>query len=656
MAVFAGGESPPDLDYVAHQEHEQSCPAGTALVCPTWEHLTGVFRANTHSIEVIEACGTEYTTCGAAPALQIFTVSSVGVRVSYDERPGGTVESFPSELRGNDTMTITGRQPNGPGIKAEVVRIDGIKTFEAGPSQLCAPQSSFNGYFQGSGLPGYFTFIPCPQERSVQYTLPSYRWKDGWHHVEIELVDAGGTDALLYNGEAYFHNAPANLAAPAILAGELLAYNPFSPDQDQVVVAGKGQWVDPEGVSGLTETESHWEICGPSGANCAELPGSQGRSVLEIAHELVGHTIRYYTAVANADGSSSALSAPIGPFSEVKPATGTLVLPKGPLRGAVPVPITASQPSPPGLYRLWLTVKSKAGRSYTLAEDRLASNACHKVSLAPTGGSDNCPVKVETTLPASTAITGSAKRLREVPAGRYIAELHAEDAAGDRFVLATAAVQVANYHKAPRGRILFTGRTAVWFRKHVTLVRSFGRSGLRISGRLVSPKGRPLVGQTVRLWFGSTLGRGGFRQAAVTRSNDQGRWAFRIPKGGSRAIKVTYEGERQGSSTQRRDVIVEKVRPGVRLWIRSFGHGVLKLIGRIAFVRTKPPLVVVLQRRVNYSWQVVGRPLMVNKRGEVVITYRVPKMLGRRLRFRLVVPATAHNARGASRPVAAGVR
>jgi len=207
----------------------------------------------------------------------------------------------------------------------------------------------------------------------------------------------------------------------------------------------------------------------------------------------------------------------------------------------------------------------------------------------------------------------------------------------------------------PLATFSFTGLTAEWTKSLSGLTRSYPRSALRLTGRLLSPSGQPLGGQTVYLLSGP-LG-GGLAEVAQTVTDPNGNWALKAPKGPSRLLRVAYGAQSASAAgTQLTRDIVEDVRPVIEFHVRSYGAGILAFRAHVRFARTSPALLAVVQARKGRRWQDVGAPERLNGRGVFTSRYSASALIGNTYVFRLYVPATHLALSAASKAVSATVR
>jgi hypothetical protein len=203
--------------------------------------------------------------------------------------------------------------------------------------------------------------------------------------------------------------------------------------------------------------------------------------------------------------------------------------------------------------------------------------------------------------------------------------------------------------------IELSGQTGRWLKSRGGITRSYPRSALTLSGRLVTPSGAPLGGQTVYLLSGPQ--GGGLRAIAHALTDPNGEWTLRAARGASRLLRVAYgPQEATAAGSQYTRDIVEHVRPTVKLSVSSYGAGILAFLGHVGFASLKPALLALIQAQAHGRWQDVGAPGRVSAKGQFHARYSAGALVGRTYSFRLLIPGTRVNLRATSRPVSATVR
>jgi hypothetical protein len=100
---------------------------------------------------------------------------------------------------------------------------------------------------------------------------------------------------LVGSGIAAAKAKPNNTSPPKIVGSARVG---------QVLTGDRGTWTNSPTSYGYT-----WLRCGPNGNNCGEIGGANGTTYTLTASD-DGHTIRFRVSATNADGSSTATSAP----------------------------------------------------------------------------------------------------------------------------------------------------------------------------------------------------------------------------------------------------------------------------------------------------------------------------------------------------------
>ena len=207
----------------------------------------------------------------------------------------------------------------------------------------------------------------------------------------------------------------------------------------------------------------------------------------------------------------------------------------------------------------------------------------------------------------------------------------------------------------PPGVIDFTGSSGRWLESRNGVTRSYLKSALTLTGRLVSPSRAPLGGQTVWLLSGP-LG-GGLSVAAHALTDPNGDWRLRAPRGPSRLLRVAYgPQEADAAGAQYTRDVVEHVRPSVSLHVSSYGAGIIAFRGQVGFASVKPRLLALIQAWAHGRWQDVGAPGRVSASGGFSARYSAGQLVGHVYSFRLLIPATHLSAKASSRPASATVR
>ncbi len=376
-------------------------------------------------------------------------------------------------------------------------------------------------------------------------------------------------------------------------------------------------------------------------------------------------------AVARIDVSSAAFLLTDVHTPKVSGLSGTLESGKT-LSGIVEASYEASE-SAPGIYGAHFIVDGQAQPTELLDAGQ---STCTDL-----GQSEDGTRAFDAPEPCASVLTATSDLdTASWPDGEHHVQLVVEDAAGNAVTAFNAMVTFHNAPSAnseptrgalgtsqsplgslstgsgyPPASVELTGTAARWANRRDGLTRSYPKSALTLSGRLVSPSGSPVAGQTVYLLAGPP-GTGLTAVAhAVTDAN--GAWTLRAPKGASRLLRVSYGAQQAAAAgAQYSSDIAEHVRPAVTLHISSYGDGILAFRGRVRFASVRPALLAVIQARAHGHWQDVGAPQRVNAAGLISARYSASPLIGRTYSFRLLVPGTRQSSQAASRTVTATVR
>ena len=173
----------------------------------------------------------------------------------------------------------------------------------------------------------------------------------------------------------------------------------------------------------------------------------------------------------------------------------------------------------------------------------------------------------------------------------------------------------------------FTGSSGRWLESRNGITRSYPKSALTLTGRLVSPSGAPLGGQTV--WLLSGPPGGGLSVVAHALTDPNGDWRLRAPRGPSRLLRVAYgPQEADAAGAQYTRDVVEHVRPSVSLRVSSYGAGIIAFRGQVGFASVKPRLLALIQAWAHGRWQDVGAPGRISASGGFIARYSASQLVG----------------------------
>jgi hypothetical protein len=232
--------------------------------------------------------------CGPFPA-QV-TISRAAIGLTDTEAPegmetGGALAGT-DPVRGAASLSIHALDDGG-GVYRVALIVDGDEVTRHvvdDPDRSCADVEPANDDPYEFG-----TSQPCPLVADGSVQLDTATLRDGQHTVHVTVEDAGGNQAVVFDGIVQTHNAPINAAAPT-LTGQAIVGAQLN--------AGHGQW---DGApSGF---DHRWLRCEADGIDCLPVAGATG-----IAYTLseadAYHRMESEVTAENGSGASTARSAP----------------------------------------------------------------------------------------------------------------------------------------------------------------------------------------------------------------------------------------------------------------------------------------------------------------------------------------------------------
>jgi hypothetical protein len=232
--------------------------------------------------------------CGPFPA-QV-TISRASIGLTDTTAPEGTQTG--GALAGTDPVRGVGSlsvhaSDDGGGVYRVALIVDGDEVTR---HVLADPDGSCNDVEPANGDPYEFgTSQPCPLVADGGVQLDTATLKDGQHTVLVRVEDAGGNQAVVFDGIVRTHNAPINSAAPT-LTGQASV--------DAQLHAGHGQW---DGTpSGF---DHRWLRCEADGTDCTPVAGATGTTYTLSGADAYHRMVAEVTA-ENGSGASTARSAP----------------------------------------------------------------------------------------------------------------------------------------------------------------------------------------------------------------------------------------------------------------------------------------------------------------------------------------------------------
>jgi len=222
---------------------------------------------------------------------------------------GGTLLE-PGAREGRE-LTLTATDTEGPGVYRASVVVDGQTLYDATPDSnggRCVPAGSSGGALM------FDSSQPCKESEALDLPIDTSVLRDGEHTLKVTVTDAAQNTSVVYDGTISTHNAPVNIATPAITAagGQLLP--------GTVLAAQPGEWSAPNGAGALTYGY-RWEDCDPQGNGCAVIAGADGSDYAALPGD-VGHTLRVLVDSSNSDGTATTASEPSAVVSAAQGALG----------------------------------------------------------------------------------------------------------------------------------------------------------------------------------------------------------------------------------------------------------------------------------------------------------------------------------------------
>jgi hypothetical protein len=261
---------------------------------------------------------------GAYGVNALIRISQANIELNDANTPEGTnfsgsLMDAPASATADLNFTASEAAP-GPGIYTVTVSIDGHTLSSTTPNTNGGKCVTVGR--DASAIPEYITQEPCPLSEQVNIPINTTGLTDGHHELTVNVTDAAGVTATVYDDTITTENAPQDTSAPTILT------------PSQVFVAGAlstnpGTWTAPAGAGAISYTYQ-WEDCDTQGNNCTAIADAQNASYTPAPSD-VGHTLRLLLRATDNDGSAVATSPPT---STVLAATGSL--------GALPGPGTSN--------------------------------------------------------------------------------------------------------------------------------------------------------------------------------------------------------------------------------------------------------------------------------------------------------------------------
>jgi hypothetical protein len=268
--------------------------------------------------------------CGPFPA-QV-TISRASIGLADTQAPAGTATG--GALAGGDPVRgVAGlaihASDDGGGVFRVALAVDGHEVDRhvvADPDRTCGDVEPANDDPYEFG-----TAQPCPLSADGAVQLDTATLRDGQHLVHVTVEDAGGNQAVVFDGPIQTHNAPISAAAPAVTGQASVGAQ---------LTAGHGQW-----DGSPTGFDHRWLRCDADGTDCAPVAGATG-TAYTLTDADAYHRIEAEVTAANGSGASTARSAP---SATVADAAGRLTPVSGEGAPGVSGSGSGSTPGPGGI-------------------------------------------------------------------------------------------------------------------------------------------------------------------------------------------------------------------------------------------------------------------------------------------------------------------
>ena len=176
-------------------------------LCKTWRNFELTVPAGTPGLMAAAQC-TESKSSGFCSNLGTnaeLQITSSTLLVKNEATPeaaavGGSLTESPAS--GNANVTFTAHENYGTGIYRVSVLIDGAQVYSATPdlnSGFCEPHGTYGGALL------FHTSHPCPAEAPVRAEVPTSSFPEGPHLVEVDVEDAAGNRATVFDKTIQFH-------------------------------------------------------------------------------------------------------------------------------------------------------------------------------------------------------------------------------------------------------------------------------------------------------------------------------------------------------------------------------------------------------------------------------------------------------------------
>jgi hypothetical protein len=232
--------------------------------------------------------------CGPFPAQVTISRAAIGLTDSTAPEGFATAGALmrPAPVRGVGALSVHAFDTGG-GVYRVALAVDGDEVSREvldNTGGTCADVEPANDDPYEFG-----TSRPCPLSADATVQLDTTAYADGQHTVRATVEDAGGNEAVVFDGTVQTHNAPVGIAAPA-LSGQASVGGQLAADA--------GQW---DGAP--TDYDHRWLQCDADGNGCTPIAGATGAAYV-LADADTYHRMRVEVTAENSSGAATARSAP----------------------------------------------------------------------------------------------------------------------------------------------------------------------------------------------------------------------------------------------------------------------------------------------------------------------------------------------------------
>jgi hypothetical protein len=136
------------------------------------------------------------STSGVNAEISITSATFLLHDVTTPEATGLSGSLTESPVAGTAHLTLTAHDTGGPGVYRVAVLVDGQTVWSATPNlneNKCVTHSTYEEAVN------FRAAQPCPQETPVHVEVPTTSYSDGQHLVEVEIEDAAGNKAVVFD-------------------------------------------------------------------------------------------------------------------------------------------------------------------------------------------------------------------------------------------------------------------------------------------------------------------------------------------------------------------------------------------------------------------------------------------------------------------------